>query len=290
MNFEQLFLDKLGNPTSLDKLKEYIEFVILSQTENEDTYCELHHLLPKSKFPEHIKNLDNIYRLTYENHVKCHMMLFDMYPIPSFYQPMSFMAQTTEERIKVRDLKSKMEIERWKIFKETPEFQTWIRNKSEITTKLMLDGQAKKMSDKRYENPDAKEFISNHFKQMWANSELREWKSIQMIEYKNRPENKEQSSIKSKEMWDNRSPEDSEYQKNLLRKLQKEYNAQTAERNKELWKDPEYKAKMKESRTGISKPNQTKAMKLLWEDPVWKAYMLEQRKLARIKRNETNKS
>jgi hypothetical protein len=48
------------------------------RTHSDYVYYEAHHILPKSLFPEYIKEKWNIVLLTPEEHIKCHKLLVDM--------------------------------------------------------------------------------------------------------------------------------------------------------------------------------------------------------------------
>lgn len=74
MNFEtikQLLIDiSLNKPDWID---EYIDICSISSISNE--YCEFHHILPVSLFPEYKKESWNIVRLTYKTHREAHRLL-----------------------------------------------------------------------------------------------------------------------------------------------------------------------------------------------------------------------
>ena len=74
MNFEtikQLLIDISLNKT--DWIDEYIDICSISSISNE--YCEFHHILPVSLFPEYKNESWNIVRLTYKTHREAHRLL-----------------------------------------------------------------------------------------------------------------------------------------------------------------------------------------------------------------------
>lgn len=87
------FIDLLGQPSSMQILQDYID--ICSEPEVDETvYSEIHHILPRCKFPQ-FENL-NIYNwnsvsLNYNNHIKAHYLLAKSYPIAQFTKPMNMM-------------------------------------------------------------------------------------------------------------------------------------------------------------------------------------------------------
>lgn len=58
---------------------------------NDDIYCEYHHILPRSKFPEYKNETWNIIRLKYEDHTQAHFKLAEIHPIKSFTRPLEFL-------------------------------------------------------------------------------------------------------------------------------------------------------------------------------------------------------
>lgn len=79
MNYKQLFLSKFKIDSD-EALDNYIKFCI-SQNKGAriGSIKEAHHILPKNKkgFPEHKRTKENIVHLTFEDHIRAHIMLYD---------------------------------------------------------------------------------------------------------------------------------------------------------------------------------------------------------------------
>lgn len=104
---------------------EYVSFCLENKYDViDETYCELHHILPKSKFPEYINSEWNIVRLKYENHIIAHVKLAEIYPIRAFTEPLKFMLLDKEKY-------NILKIEGIKIWKDSIEYKIW-RDKHEI--------------------------------------------------------------------------------------------------------------------------------------------------------------
>lgn len=68
-------------------LAEYLELVSIDDT---DSYTEMHHICPKSMFPEYIKSDWNIVKLSMENHIKAHELLVYIYDNGAMKKAYSF--------------------------------------------------------------------------------------------------------------------------------------------------------------------------------------------------------
>ena len=73
MDYEKLLRDKFYIFDEV-ALKEYIE--LIGESYNGELYSEIHHILPRSLYPELKDEPENLVRLLYENHVKAHELLF----------------------------------------------------------------------------------------------------------------------------------------------------------------------------------------------------------------------
>ena len=98
LNFKEIFIKTLGEPISTSALDLYINFVIESTNNiNDNERIEIHHLLPSSCFEEYIKNDDNLFPLSYKNHVLAHIHLTSAYKIKKFLRPLNFMINREEK-------------------------------------------------------------------------------------------------------------------------------------------------------------------------------------------------
>ena len=70
------FLEKLHTVVDMSVAQEYIDFILSCDKDiDENSYTENHHILPRSLFPEHINDADNIIRLRALDHYKSHYIL-----------------------------------------------------------------------------------------------------------------------------------------------------------------------------------------------------------------------
>lgn len=280
-DFVSSFVEILGEPTSVINLENYIKFVFDNSVIKEQSkeYCEDHHILPNS-----VKQNDDVYTLTYINHVKAHILLVKAYPISKFIRPLNFMLSRKEkENIEYRKLLSSSIKENWKQFKQTKQYEIWKEKRSLACKNHMLNGHAKYMSDKA-NTEELKKIKSEKMKQYWT-EEKRKEKSKSLIEY-----NKIHGTERYTTALLNRysSMNDEEYNEFVItmNKVNKdeEKRKKAGEKLKERWKDPAYIEKMKNRKTG-DKDKKSAALKARWADPVWKQNMLEKRRKAK---NETN--
>lgn len=87
MNFIKEKLESF--PHNKHYLNRYINFINGCKTKNvdldESTYTEIHHILPKSVFPEHSNCRNNLIKLTYHQHLLSHYILAKIYEIPKLW-------------------------------------------------------------------------------------------------------------------------------------------------------------------------------------------------------------
>ena len=80
---EKIFNNLLKlNPSNVDKIVEYINFVIDNKTTKEKYKTDEHHILPKNKdcFPEYTNEKWNKIHLSYKNHFIAHKLLYEALP------------------------------------------------------------------------------------------------------------------------------------------------------------------------------------------------------------------
>lgn len=80
---EKIFNNLLKlNPSNVDKIVEYINFVIDNKTTKEKYKTDEHHILPKNKdcFPEYTNENWNKIHLSYKNHFIAHKLLYEALP------------------------------------------------------------------------------------------------------------------------------------------------------------------------------------------------------------------
>lgn len=59
------------------KIKEYLDLV--SHNYSGCDYSEIHHILPKSMYPEYKSTKENLVRMLYKDHIKAHKLLHEIY-------------------------------------------------------------------------------------------------------------------------------------------------------------------------------------------------------------------
>lgn len=291
MQIKQKFIDKLGEPTSTSKLDEYIEFVTKEGDLDDEIYKEGHHLFPSSLF-----DIDSIYYLTYAEHIKAHTLLAEAYPIRSFLRPLHFML--SDKRKLDIDFSSKWSSDVkswWRKFKQTEKYDEWRKNRSTIAKEQMLKGQAKKMSEARYANPEAKEEISRNVRDRWSDEEYKSRVVSSMIEERNTPSGKARMKGVAQKMWDSKSEEDRESFRRKMSEVNKreDKRRQASESMIKKWQEEEYREKM----SGRYSGSNSESLKALWADPETRKKFIdarntpeaiENRRLGSIKRAEKN--
>jgi hypothetical protein len=275
------FMKVLGEPNSSENLELYVNFVLSNAVliEEPETYYENHHLLPRCIFES-----DEIFKLTYVNHVKAHVLLANAYPIPQFIRPLNFMLSREEKEDKeYRKLLSISIKENWKTFKKTGQYLEWKKKRSISCRKHVLNGHAKNMSDKG--NTEENRKLKSELMKMYWSEEKRKEKSISMIEY-NKIHGTERYSAALFERYSSMNLEEYQEFVNKMTEVNRnqEKRKKAGQKIKDKWKDPVYFEKMKK-RKRADKETKSNAMKELWADPIWKQQMIDKRK----RKKEENK-
>lgn len=284
-NIKNFLISKLGEPDNEEALDQYITFIIENEVNYDtDLYCENHHILPQCIEPN-----DITVKLKYNDHCDAHLYLFLAYNRNDFHRPLNFMKP--DNNIRGKEYYESLSIARkrsWEKFKNSDKYEEYIEQCRLITSQKMKDGLAAELSKKRFDqNPNARQEISEHFKQLWSDPEYKERVRESMIVEKNTPEGKARMSNAAKDRWDCMSIEERE---EFSLKMQ-EVNCSIDKRLKagvsikEKWADPNFRNKMKNRKHGSN----STSLKEKWSDPEWKAMVLTNRKLAKERKllNET---
>jgi hypothetical protein len=243
--YQQKFIDKHNIIDDIDKLNEYISFIINYNKDGitDSTYCERHHILPKCKFPEYVKDDWNIITLKYEDHIYVHNLLFEAIHTKYYLYPLLCM----NNRPKNNSLLSIATKKSWEIFRETETYLSWKEKRSQHMKSLGKEEQSrranifwKNISKKDYDN-----FI-NKLKNYWTNERKKE-RSEQMKYYYSDHYNKARASLLNKEKWDSYSDEFREDFKQKMSMVNKKMDKRldAGEKIKKLWKDEKYLDKMR---------------------------------------------
>lgn len=298
MNMETYFIEKLGLPTNQQVLEEYFSICVSTDATE---YTEIHHILPRSIFPEYVNESWNQVRLTYSTHCLAHELLWCAYPhIGSFWRPLNFMkSQNPDMREKMSEAMRVRANALWSIMKSDPEkMKQWSENKRTLMLERMQKNhpayeEMRMKLNLYYENsPDAKIIRSVASKKMWQDPEMRKKIIAGQKEWAQSEESRKQKSQNAKKRYDDVVYYEA-HKKNMAKinvcEEKKSKNRQTILMK---WQDPEFAAYMREKIAAGRKnrKSSSEAMKKLWSDPIRKAEMLERRKQTRKNKvkNETN--
>jgi len=241
-----IFIEFCGAPQSLDKLIEYLDFVILSKKDDLcQEYCETHHILPRAQFLEYQNSEWNLVKLKYEDHIRAHELLFIAYPIRKNQRTLNFMKS---EMNKNSQLISKSSKNGWKNLKlNTEKYENW-RNSRINYMKNNSSCLQSKRAKRGWDTPEKYEKRSQLNKENWT-PELRAWKSRSMSQYFK--DNPQEIAERNQKRWDNMSHEKREQFNNKMKiiNLDPIKRAKAGEKISNKWKDPEYRDKMKNRNT-----------------------------------------
>jgi hypothetical protein len=290
MNIIEKFISKLGEPIDTASLNSYVKLFSGYSLPKTEEYCENHHILPRSLFPEFVNEEWNIVRILYKDHILAHKLLFSAYPIPKFYKPLNMMLQGNVDKHleNYKELKSDMFKEIWKELKlNEVKYSEWKNKRRNHMFKAHEEGF---YLEKRIYTEEQKIEKSESMKTYWESDESQEHRNS-LSKDNIGPERR--SKIQ-KQVWNNRSEEKNEEQKERLRSIAAEGSKKGAEISKILWQTEEYRSKMKEAHKGmVCWTNGTVTVKSkecpgegfvrgrhknMWEDTEYREMMLSRRK------------
>lgn len=240
-----LFLKVCGKPESYDKLVEYLNFTKNYIKPNNSMYCEIHHILPSSIFPNLKKDKTNLVTLTYPDHIYAHALLFEAYPTRQNQRTLSFMKHPLSKN---SELIKKAAILGWKKLKKN---KAKFNKFKEDRRKYMLSAPQEehdlrgrsawktvRSSKEKYEN------FCKMAKLAWTDARKEKHSTMMKAWIKNNPGAR---SASSKKYWNSIT----EYELENRRKKVKhclsdpKIRQKISNKLKEKWKDPEFKQKMK---------------------------------------------
>ncbi len=283
MNFLDIFIEKLGEPSDIDYLIDYIQYVQGHKVSSGVT--ERHHLLPRCKFDDYLHTQNNLYDMDYIAHVEAHVLLAKAYPMRCFLRTLNWMLpredrEQKEFRVLVREAQKRA----WVTFKETEKYLIWREKRSLSAYEFMKGGRAKEMSNLYWSTPESRKERSEHFKRMWADPIKKEQIKHSMSLERATPEAKERLSKASRKNWDNRTEESlvELREKMLVINGDEEKRRDAGEKIKRKWQDPEFREKM-----GNRKPKPigggSDKMKEKWQDPEFREKMKTRKPRGRSK-------
>lgn len=126
--------DKFGKDFST-----YVDFCLKNEYNGEE-YSEVHHILPRSIFPEFASEPWNLVQLKYADHIEAHTILAETHPIRSFTRPLNFMLRGREEYMKRF---SEITKANWAIFKQSEAYQKWYLSRKRYCEKVFVRGGAR---------------------------------------------------------------------------------------------------------------------------------------------------
>ena len=237
-----IFIEFCGSPQSIDKLTEYLDFVISSKKDDSfSEYCETHHILPRGQFLAYRNSEWNLVKLKYEDHIRAHELLFIAYPIRKNQRTLNFMKSDVNKN---SELISKAAKNGWKNLKlDTKKYENWRNSRINYMKNHSSDLQSKRAKH-GWDTPEKYERRSQINKENWT-PELRAWKSKSMSQYFK--DNPQEIADRNQKRWDNLSNEKREQFNNKMKIVNSDpkKRAKAGDKIRQKWKDPEYRDKMK---------------------------------------------
>lgn len=238
------FFEKHKNIDDYESLEKYIMMVINYDVKESVGYCENHHILPISTFPEYEKEKWNIIKLGYEDHKLAHLLIFKAINIRKYQRPLNWMMRYYKNGDEI----SKASKRGWVRLKSDKEkYEKWRNNRSNVMKSLTSEEQRRR-SNIFWGNITGKEYekFCKKMKDVWT-EEKRLEKSIQMNEYYSYPDNINKKRLETKKRWDNLDNEERVRFKEKMRVI----NSDEIKRNdasikiKKKWLDNDYLEKMR---------------------------------------------
>lgn len=225
-------------------LDKYIDFIINYKLENNISYSEKHHILPKCTYPEFKNDTWNIIELDYESHKLVHLWIFKAINDRRYQKPLNWMMNYYKNSEEISNASKKG----WVNLKSDKEkYGKWIMNRSESMKKLSTEEQRRR-ANIFWENITDDEYLDfcNKIKDYWTD-EKKDEKSIQMVEYYSNPENVLKKSIESKNRWDSMSDKEREIFSKKMSIINKDEDKRkdAGFKIKELWTNKDFLEKMK---------------------------------------------
>lgn len=225
-------------------LEKYIKLLLDYKIEECGEYTEMHHILPRSVFPEFEKEDWNIIELKYMDHINAHLYLFKSINIRKYQRTLNFMIP----KYKDSELISNAAKIGWLNLKGDEEkYKKW-RNSRSNHMKLLSSNEQQRRAKLFWDNmtKEQYELFSSKMKGYWTD-EKREEKSKQMNEHYSNQENIEKKRIEGQKRWNNMSIEERENFKLTMNTVNKDVEKRkvAGEKIKNLWTNIDYLEKMR---------------------------------------------
>jgi len=240
------FQEKHGTPDNVNKLNEYVDF-LLTYKLNETEYTENHHILDRASFPEFEKEEWNIITLDYKDHIKVHEMLFEDYNIRRYQRTLTFKGVKKDYKLLSNAAKKG-----WTKFKNNKvKYDLFCLRRSVIMKTLSSDEQSRrgKLFWDNLSSDELEKWKMKCNKGRTNESKIKQKESINI--YYSNPDNREKKSKETKDYWDSLS----ESKRNDFRKNMKSINSNEDKRKdasvkiKNKWQDPVFQEKMSNRKT-----------------------------------------
>lgn len=262
LDFYNIFIEKHGIPNDEIFLQEYIEFVLTNRIEDKfDEYCEYHHILPRSIFPEYVNNVDNIVLLKYKDHVLAHEILFKAYNLRVYQRPLNYFNSNYLSDEKTHERVSNAAKKGWETLKNNEEkYNKWRKNRSECMSSLPSEEQSRRITKfwESISDKERKEF-GDKMKLLWTDEKRKEW-AKQVSKRYDDEEYRKKISNRLRERYNNQ-----EFKSRFVDKMN-EVNKDESKRKaagesiKNKWKDADYLEKMK------NRPARSKHIEIIQEN------------------------
>jgi hypothetical protein len=235
------------NLKSLDKVKEYVDFIESCKGLELPDYTEKHHILPKSLFPKYEFDKDNLIELSAINHYKAHVLLAEAYGDGMLYALRMMDSRYSDDNIP----EINYELFREEFSKRHSDVMKEVWNNAEFRNKMSIShNKAWKNNQERKEN------ISNKMSEKWSDPAYKEEISKAIREATQTEEFRSKISDISKEQWTDNSIREKRLQGMAITMQTAEYKKKHSDNQKIRMQDPELRAKCG-WRKGLSRPAKT---------------------------------
>ena len=303
------FIEELGEPKDSRKLEEYVDFCT-SNTEDEtcSEYCELHHILPRSRFPSLIFEKWNIVKLRYDNHVEAHFALVAAYPISEFIYPLNFLNNIdAEKKEQLSIARSDATKANWERLRNNPEkYQAWVDKRKEWHRINNRPGmpyyEEKAISRQEYwdTHPEKKVQVGDSLRRVWEEYTDEEYAAI----CQSRRDSHTPESRKAISEFMTKRYEDDEFYEKFIETMSSvnsspEKKEKAGIKIKQNWEDDVYRNNVMEGRRRAFEEKKRKRdageyvkpskMKERWADPEYRQRRKDAKESRRIEREQGNK-
>jgi hypothetical protein len=243
---KEIFINELGEPDSLDKLNEYLDFII-SYNRPLDGYFEKHHILPNSLFKGYEKTEWNLVKLLYEDHIKAHEILAMAYINRITMRPLNFMKSNLSKN---SNLLSKASKKGWKKLKsDEKKYNQWRLSRSNHMKSLSSEERGRR-SKKAWDSYSNEDYIKRcEINKMIWNEDRKRLKSEQMKSYFK--DNPSEMHERMSRFWKNMDPNKKEQWDLKMSKVNKDplKRKKASESLKKKWEEEDFRKKMKNRKT-----------------------------------------